>query len=217
MLENTGCAHKNQGSNSKKTRKNHQKIDSQTYSKKTPQKTSQNSIFTPIWASQNPSKRHQIAKNRQKKPSQKKLVKQSHGNWDPSPETKPFGTQPDHPTTLPMISTSPSIDLPLVALIIKASSATWNAYNHLLSLHNPSRIPPESFQIQSKICKNRFKIANKSHRKPNRVPNAPRYQFFWVFLYSLGGPKPPNIDPKWLKFIKKRKRINVRENYIFQH
>ena len=39
--------------------------------KKTSQRTSQNSTFIPIWASQNPSKRHQIFKNRQKKPSQK--------------------------------------------------------------------------------------------------------------------------------------------------
>ena len=48
-------------------------------------------------------------------------------------QTKPFGTQTDHPTIIPMISTSPSIDLPLVALIIKVSSATCNAYNHRLS------------------------------------------------------------------------------------
>ena len=78
-------------------------------------------------------------------------------------------------------SIHPSIDLPLVALIIKASSATWNAYNHLLSLHNPPRISPESFQIQSKICINRFKIANKSYRKPNRIPNAPQNRFFAIF------------------------------------
>ena len=63
MLENTGCAHKNQDLTSKKTRKNHKKIDSQTYSKKTPLKTSQKSIFTPIWASQNLT---QIDKNRKK-------------------------------------------------------------------------------------------------------------------------------------------------------
>jgi|OM-RGC.v1.029977187 hypothetical protein len=36
-------------------------------------------------------------------------------------------------------------------------------------------------------------------------------------LQFLDGPKPPNIDPKFLKFHKKHKIVNVRQNNIFQH
>ena len=39
-LQNTGCAHKNQGSEFKKNEKHHQKIDAKTHSKKTTKKTS---------------------------------------------------------------------------------------------------------------------------------------------------------------------------------
>ena len=38
--------------------------------------------------------------------SQKKIVKQSHATQPTLPQGKLFGTLPDHPTTLPMISTS---------------------------------------------------------------------------------------------------------------
>ena len=40
-----------------------------------------------------------------------------------------------------MIRSTPSIDLPLVALIIKVSSATCNAYNHCLPSQNQAKIP----------------------------------------------------------------------------
>ena len=51
-LQNTGCAHKNQGSNSKKTRKFCQKIDPETHSKNASQKIAQKSICASILASQ---------------------------------------------------------------------------------------------------------------------------------------------------------------------
>ena len=94
---------KNQGLTSKKTRKNHDKIDSQTYSKKTPQKTSQNSIFTPIWASQNFPKSHL---NRQK--SEKNHLPKKSSNpstvaelaaTDSTPQVKPKNPPKRHPFT----------------------------------------------------------------------------------------------------------------------
>ena len=70
-------------------------------------------------------------------------------------------------------SIHPSIDLPLVALIIKVSSATCNAYNRGLS--------PKIFQNPSKISKNRFKIASKivlkSEMRSRRGPNTIFFNF----------------------------------------
>ena len=40
---------------------------------------------------------------------------------------------------------------------------------------------------------------------------------FYRFLQFSDAPELSKIDPKLLKSIKKRKRINVRENHIFQH
>ena len=82
-----------------------------------------------------PKNRPNIHKNRKKLPLQKSFKKTAmdlSATRRASPEVKLFGTLPDHPTTIPMISTSLSIyisiylsiDLPLVALIIKVRSAT---------------------------------------------------------------------------------------------
>ena len=110
-----------------------------------------------------------------------------------------------------------SIDLPLVALIIKASSATWGAYNHLLSLQNPSKIPPEPFQNPSSLCKNRFKIATKTiSQAGTRSERAPT-SIFGDFLQFSEAPGPSKIDPKSPKSIQNRTKIDVRKNQVSQH
>ena len=96
-------------------------------SKKTSKKILQKSIFPSKLASQNSPKSTKNRKKLQKIGFEKNFVKKGHGAETTPPHTKLFGTLPDYPIIFPMISTSLSIDLPLVALIIKASSSTWNA------------------------------------------------------------------------------------------
>ena len=108
----------------KRTRKKHRK------------KTSQKSILASVLASQNFPESTQQRNKSKKIAFEKKSENQTPWTLGDSPDLKPFGTPPDHPTTFPMISTSLSItlsiylsiylsiDLPLVALIIKASCST---------------------------------------------------------------------------------------------
>ena len=113
--------------------------------------------------------------------------------------------------------------------MIRSSWSAPRRPNHQSKFCNLKRlqsfvIPPKPFQKtiwilpkSIKICKNRFEIATKiiSQAKP-RSERAPKLIFtnFYQFSEALG---PPKIDPKPLKSIKKRRKINVRKNYIFQH
>ena len=74
--------------------------------KKHRKKTSQKSIWASVSASKPPPKSTQHRKNSKKIASRKKLQKNRLGPHRKLKEGKPFGTQPDHPTIFPMISTS---------------------------------------------------------------------------------------------------------------
>jgi len=77
--------------------------------KKHRKKTSKKSILASVLASQTLPKSTQDRKNTKKNAFQKKSENQTPWALGGSTQTKPFGTLPDHPTIIPMISTSLSI------------------------------------------------------------------------------------------------------------
>ena len=109
------------------------------------------------------------------------------------------------------------LDLPFVALIIKLSSATWNAYNHCLSSKSPPQNTTEASQNPSKICKNHSKSLSKSCPNSSRDPNAPRKRLFCDFSQFLDPPGLPKIVPKSIKISKKREKIGVAKSHSFKH
>ena len=89
--------------------KNHPKSMPRRNRKKHRKNLPQNSILASILASQTPPKSTQHRKKSQKIAFEKKLQKKSHATYRTSTQGKHFETLPDHPTIIPMISTSPLI------------------------------------------------------------------------------------------------------------
>ena len=127
-------------------------------------------------------------------------------------EVKPFGTQPDYPTTFPMISTSLSIylsiylsiDLPLVALIIKVWFIEANFFKWCWMFLGPKMRPNDQSMNQSinqltKCSPKASKIFRKSPQNPPKIhPKSSKIH-----------PKSPKVPPKSLpKSIQNRKRAS---------
>ena len=134
----------------KRIRKNHHK------------KALQKSILASVLASQNLPKSTQQRKKSKKTPFEKKLKKKSHGSYRESTEGKHFGTPPDHPTIIPMISTSPL-------------TFRWRP-NHSLS-PPPSQKVQKSTQNPFKIYLNVPKAFPKSVKMPNAFQKLPKHNF----------------------------------------
>ena len=105
-----------------------------------------------------------------------------------------------------------SVDLPLVALILKVSSATCNAYNHRLFPQIHPKFFPKSFQNPPKIVPKPFRNPPRTLPKPSfqneRVKNSfflDFFQFFSIFWRARGLPNPPKIAQNRKKNAKKSK------------
>ena len=115
-----------------------------------------------------------------------------------------------------MIRSSPSIDLPLVALIIKVSSATCNVHHHCSSF----QILPKSSQKFVKVHPKSTKIAPKSCPKsildPKRVPKPSPTRFFRFFIdfLSLRGLRKSSQNRKKSK---KSDEKSMSKTHGFQH
>ena len=96
------------------------------------------------------------------------------------------------------------LDLLLVALIIKVSSATCNAYNHCLS----SQILPKYGKIHPKSREIILRSVPKSLWDPKCIPNVSRMCFFSIlgnFLKANGSPKSRQNRQKTQKSAKRSK------------
>ena len=114
-----------------------------------------------------------------------------------------------------------SIDLPLVALIIKARSSTWNASHMSLQMRcgtqeqNLSKIHPKPSQNAPKI------LPKPSLNPPRTLPEPPfktereKKSIFSDFVQFLEGLGPPQIDPKSWKIQKKLKKSKLKKHMFF--
>ena len=157
------------------------KIDAETHSKKTSQKSIKKSIRGSNLAAENLPKSLQ---NRTGTPKMAASYEACFATLWKSPQSRrkltgiaTFGLRKWLCIWLGLL------DLLLVARIIKVSSATCNAYNHWLS----SQILPKYGKIHPKSRKIIPKSLPKSKMHSKRVPNA----IFFDFGQFFEGPGPP--------------------------
>ena len=175
-------------------------------SKKTSQKTSQKSILASIFlGSPNLAKSTQHRETSKKNAFEKKSENQTPCTVGGLTEVKPFRTQPDHPTTFPMISTSPSIHW-----------LSLGRPNHCLSSQILPKISKNPFKIHPKILPNRPRTLPEPSQIRSKIPSMlqkrSEYDFF-NFLSIFGGPWASQIWAKiaknWKKLVKNRCRKNT--------